>query len=283
MQKKAYTIRVMSRKEVDLAVEWAGAEGWNPGLHDANPFYAADPSGFLCGCLGDELIATVSVVKYGASFGFFGFYIVKPEYRHQGFGLKLWMAGTETLRGRVLGLDGVAAQQANYSKIGYQLAYRSIRHQGTGGGPAPATKDIVPLATVPFEALCAYDRPFFPEPRPAFLKSWISQPQTTALGLVQNGRLAGYAAVRPCRSGYKIGPLYADNAGLAEQLFLTLKAAVPERVPIFLDTPEANPAAVALAQRHHMTVSFETVRMYQGQHPMLPLERLYGVTSFELG
>lgn len=283
MQKREYTIRVMSRKEVDIAVDWAAAEGWNPGLHDANPFYAADPTGFLCGCLGDEIIATVSAVKHGTTFGFFGFYIVRPEYRRQGYGLQLWKAGTETLRGRVLGLDGVAAQQANYSKIGYELAYRSIRHQGTGGGKPSATDGIVPLSTVPFEDLCSYDRPFFPEPRPAFLKSWIAQPQTTAMGLVQNGRLAGYSVVRPCRSGFKIGPLYANSSESAERLFLATKAAVPEGAPIFLDTPEANPAAVALAQRHQMTVSFQTVRMYVGKRPELPLDRLFGVTSFELG
>jgi len=35
----------MSRQELDLAVDWAAAEGWNPGLHDANCFYAIDPTG----------------------------------------------------------------------------------------------------------------------------------------------------------------------------------------------------------------------------------------------
>jgi hypothetical protein len=283
MLKSDYIIRAMSRKEVDIAIDWAAAEGWNPGLHDANPFYAADPTGFLCGCLGDEVISTLSVVKYGTSFGFFGFYIVKPEYRGNGYGLRIWKAGTEALRGRTLGLDGVAAQQENYSKIGFSLAYRSIRHQGSGGGPVPTPDGIVPLSTLPFEDLCKYDRPFFPESRPAFLKSWIAQPKTAALGLVRNGRLAGYAVVRPCRSGYKIGPLYADNVEFAERLFVAIKAKVPDGAPMFLDTPEANPAAVALAQRHRMAVSFQTVRMYAGKSPVLPLDRLFGVTSFELG
>ncbi|HLA33082.1 MAG TPA: GNAT family N-acetyltransferase, partial [Pseudomonas sp.] len=31
----------MTRAEVDLAIDWAAAEGWNPGLHDADCFYAA--------------------------------------------------------------------------------------------------------------------------------------------------------------------------------------------------------------------------------------------------
>lgn len=53
--------------------------------------------------------------------------------------------------------------------------------------------------------------------------------------------------------------------------------------PIFLDTPEVNPAAVALAERHDLNVSFETARMFTGKFPELPLGGLFGVTSFEIG
>ena len=80
----SYQIRTMSRQEVQLAVDWAAAEGWNPGLHDAALFYAADPQGFLAGFLGDRLIATISAVRYRQDFGFIGFYIVTPEFRGHG-------------------------------------------------------------------------------------------------------------------------------------------------------------------------------------------------------
>ncbi len=32
-----------------------------------------------------------------------------------------------------------------------------------------------------------------------------------------------------------------------------------------------------------MTVGFETARMYTGPAPALPLRRIFGVTTFELG
>ena len=44
-----------------------------------------------------------------------------------------------------------------------------------------------------------------------------------------------------------------------------------------------NAAAVDLAKRHNMTAIFETARMYAGKSPDLPVHRLFGVTSFELG
>jgi GNAT superfamily N-acetyltransferase len=283
MPKRSYTIRTMTRQELDIAIEWAAAEGWNPGLYDADCFYAADHTGFLIGVLGDEPIATISVVKYGASFAFLGFYIVKPEYRGQGYGLQIWKAGLARVQGRTVGLDGVVAQQNNYQQSGFTLAYRNIRYGGIGGGYPPTKSGIVPLRTLPFDDVAAYDKPFFPDDRRDFLQSWIAQPHSTALGILRNRALAGYGVLRPCRSGYKLGPLIADDPEVAERLFLALRAQVPEGAPMYLDTPAVNPAAVELAQHHHMSIAFETARMYLGTCPKLPLNRLFGVTSFELG
>jgi ribosomal protein S18 acetylase RimI-like enzyme len=117
-----YHIRTLQLGEIDTAVDWAAAEGWNPGVYDARCFHAADPHGFLGGFIGDELIATISAVKYGHTFGFIGFYIVKADYRSHGYGLKLWNAALASLGNRLIGLDGVFAQQENYRKSGFALA-----------------------------------------------------------------------------------------------------------------------------------------------------------------
>lgn len=278
-----FTIRTMTRPEVNIAIDWAAAEGWNPGLHDAQAFYAADPGGFLVGLLDDMPVAVISAVKYGEHFGFIGFYRVQPGYRGRGFGLRIWQAALARLSGRTIGLDGVVAQQDNYRKSGFALACRNIRYQGAGGGPAPLDAAVQPLADVPFEQVAAYDRRFFPAERHAFLRCWLAQPGASALGLVQHGALCGYGVLRPCQTGFKIGPLLADNPALAERLLLALRARAGADVPIFLDTPAANLAAVALAQRDGMKMVFETARMYLGPAPDLPLDGLFGVTTFELG
>ena len=51
MHNNVYSIRTMTQDEVELAIDWAAREGWNPGLHDAACYYAADPNGFLVGLL----------------------------------------------------------------------------------------------------------------------------------------------------------------------------------------------------------------------------------------
>lgn len=273
----------MRPDEIDLTVEWAAAEGWNPGLHDAACFAAADSAGFLVASLGSEPVAAISAVRYGDGFGFVGFYIVPPQHRGKGYGLAIWNAAMARLTGRNVGLDGVPEQQDNYRRSGFTLAYRNVRFGGAGGGDRPGTPGLVDLATVPFAAVAAYDRPFFPDDRRAFLRRWVTQPGAVALGVMRNGALRGYGVLRPCRDGYKIGPLFADDAVLAESLFLDLRAATGHDDRVVLDVPEPNGAAVALAERHGLAPAFETARMYTGPHPDLPMDRLWGVTTFELG
>jgi ribosomal protein S18 acetylase RimI-like enzyme len=277
---KSFVVRTMTEADLAIALEWAAAEGWNPGLHDAHCFYAADPAGFFLGELEGAPIGCVSAVRYGSGFGFLGLYIVKAEHRGQGFGLELWRAALDHLGDRVIGLDGVVAQQENYRKSGFRLAFRNVRQQGRGGGAA--SSGLIDLAAIPIDEILRYDETAFPAPRAEFLKSWIGQPQAVALGAVDGRRLKGYGVLRACREGFKVGPLFADDEETAERLFSGLLARAPGAT-VFLDTPEANPAAVALAARYAMAPVFETARMYKKGAPQTPLDRCFGVTTFELG
>ena len=138
-----FAIRAMTRAELDIPLQWAADEGWNPGVDDADPFYAADPSGFLMAFLDGEPIGSISVVKYGDTFGFLGLYIVKAAVRRLGYGQRLWDAGMRSLGGRAVGLDGVVAQQANYARSGFVLAHRNIRFgAGTGRGQVTGTTHV---------------------------------------------------------------------------------------------------------------------------------------------
>ncbi len=279
----SYTIRTMTRRDVDTAIEWAAREGWNPGGHDGECYFAADPEGFLLGELDGEPVATISVVKYGKTFGFLGFYIVRPEFRGRGCGLEIWKAGLNRLGDRNIGLDGVVAQQDNYIKSGFKLAHRNMRFAGRGGGAASGCPDIVALDALPCADVNAYGRAFFPADRSAFWRCWIGQPEAHALGIRRGGALHGYGVMRPCRVGWKIGPLFADNAESAEALFVDLKSKVGSGDQVFLDVPEPNRDALLLAERHGLRVSFETARMYTRECPDIDLARTFGVTSFEIG
>src|SRR5215203_2862567 len=69
-----------------VAISMADAEGWNPGLDDAERFLAADPDSFLATEHEGEIVATVSCALYGDSYAFIGFYIVRSDVRGRGVG-----------------------------------------------------------------------------------------------------------------------------------------------------------------------------------------------------
>lgn len=280
-----FLTRTASGEEIRLMLDWAAAEGWNPGLDDSAPFYSADPQGFLVGFLDDEPISCISGVAYSGDYSFLGFYICRPEFRGRGYGLAIWNECIARLGNRTIGLDGVFDQQANYAKSGFALAHRNIRYGGVANASDRSNPFCIALDKSSDGALgssvIAYDRDFFPAPREDFLRPWIATPRRT-VAYIKDDAICGYATARACRDGAKIGPLFADSETIADALFLSVSAPFAGQ-KVFLDLPETNTAARQLAERHGLQPVFETARMYRGQAPALPLDRIFGITTFELG
>lgn len=280
-----FTVRRMTPYEVQIALDWAAAEGWNPGLDDARAFLAADPHGFFIGTWDGEPIGCISAVAYDDGFGFIGLYIVRSGWRGRGFGLRLWNEGMAYLGARNIGLDGVLAQQANYRASGFVLAGRNVRYEGRAQAsvePVPATLSLVDASAVPFATLLDYDTHVFTCRRAAFLRDWLTLPHACARVALTGDTMRGFGVIRRCMRGYKIGPLFADDSPTAHALYRALAAEVAGET-VFLDVPESNPAAVTLAVGHGMTSVFETARMVTRGVPDVPLARVFGVTTFELG
>jgi hypothetical protein len=275
-------IVTLAAAQAAMAVEWAAAEGWNPGPSDLSCFRAQDADLFLGVEQDGALSSVISATRYGDAFGFIGFYIARPDLRGQGHGMAVWRAAMARLEGRLVGLDGVVAQQANYRKSGFRLAWNNIRFGGVPAALPASAAALVTAGGVPFAALAALDRSVFPAPRKAFLRAWIAAPGHVALAHVTAGEVDGFGVIRPAREGHKLGPLVAATPDIAEALLSGLLARVPAG-PVFLDVPEPHRDAVRLAEGLGLRPVFETARMYTGPAPAIRAERLYGVATFELG
>lgn len=281
------TYREATREELETAVDWAAAEGWNPGLGDASIFWDTDPGGFVCAERSGEVVGTGSTVAYGREFGFMGFFIVRPDLRGQGIGRDFWIWRRDRLRtrlgpGAAIGMDGVFAMQPFYARGGFVFSHRNLRLAGTGQGGASVDPALVELGSLPFEQVAGFDRHHFGFSRDVFLHRWIHPEGGLGLGFLDGDRIRGFGVVRPCRTGFKIGPLFAETPEVADALFVALSGHAGGE-PVFLDVPESHPAALELGRRHQLTESFGCARMYHGPPPKLPWNQIYGVTTFELG
>jgi GNAT superfamily N-acetyltransferase len=279
---KEIVIRKAPPEEVPLFIEWAGKEGWNPGIHDSECHYAVDPDGWFVAVSEDAIIGTIALTNYDDYFSFGGFFIVKEEFRHKGAGRELWSTASSHVGDRNLGIDGVYEMQDNYSRhSGFRFAYRNIRWEGTAYGSPQ--EDLIDINSIPFKETADYDSLHFPARRESFLKKWLNMPDSTALAYAgPDGGIAGYGVIRKCLKGHKIGPLFADSPEIADRILEGLTFSVRGDT-FYFDTPEINQKTVKMAKQRDMSEVFGTARMYTGDIPELPVERIFGVTTFELG
>lgn len=276
----------LDRNGLETLLSWAKAEGWNPGPGDAGAFYDADPEGHVGFFHQGEMIAGGSIVSYGGLFGFMGLFIVKPEYRSQGIGNQLWFARRDCLLNRLnpgasIGMDGVVAMQPFYAKGGFNLAFRDERYEIIGRFSEPKLKPALYTAT-DFEDVLSYDTACFGVPRAQFLASWIKITGAKVFVYRQEDTVAGFIVMRPAASGYKIGPLFADNYPIAESLLDACLNEVPQE-KLYLDIPVSNPVSQQLVRYADGKYVFECARMYFGTPPEVNQYKIVGITSFELG
>lgn len=282
-----FTVAEATADDWDEIVEWAAAEGWNPGLGDAACFRPTDPAGFLVGRLGGRIVSAISLVAYSPDYAFLGHYLVHPDHRGRGLGLATWEAALPHAKGRVIGLDGVPEQRPNYERSGFTAAYDNVRHTGRphGAEPVPAAVGTVDEVT-PYhlDAISSYDSGCFPAERHAFLSRWLTAEGHVARVLLDaSGHVTGYGVIRPARQGMRIGPLFADTPEGAAALFDALIAELPPGAEVCVDVPDHHEAATRLAQSRGLTPGWRCTRMYTGPVPYARLEATYGTTSLELG
>lgn len=281
-----FQFRKLDLEGVKTLAEWAGKEGWNPGPYDAEAFYNTDPDGFYGYFQNDTLVGGGSLVSYNGEFGFMGFFIVRPESRSHGIGRQLWYQRRDTLLSRLkpgaaIGMDGVVAMQPFYQKGGFQIAFRDERYEKTGM-QFDTDSRISPITESDFETILTYDQQCFGFSRQQFLKPWLNIPGNKTFKYSDDETLKGFAIIRKAASGYKICPLFADNEAIAEELYKACLNAVPGE-PLFLDIPVINQGAVNLIKKYEAKYVFECGRMYYGKPPEIPINKVFGITTFELG
>jgi predicted acetyltransferase len=275
-------ITQMTKAEFQTAIDWANTEGWIPGVHDVDSFYETDPTGFYAARVDGEIVGTFSVVKYSKDYAFAGFFIVRPDHRGTGVGLAIQHYIDTHFKNFNVGIDGVLAMQEKYAHAGYKWIYGNERYAGIAKAGA-SDSHCRKISTVDFEGIVEFDSKYFPTERRRFLKQWLNQKDATALlSEDDNGKLSGYGVVRKCFQGNRVGPIFAEAQETAKQLFNSLAASVAGQ-EIFIDVPTVNASAMQLVLAMGMKPVFTTARMYTKQAPNLPLNKIYGVTSLELG
>ena len=282
-----------------IVVKWMAEEKWRPGLKDAECFLACDPSGTLVGELNGKPICCVTVTKHGDNFGHIGMYIVKKEYRGEGYGLAIFNAALERVKPtRTLAGYSLLHEEKMYQKRGYQSHFY-VAHFDFDLPDAlsclsevseKSAVNIECLNQVDQESLFAYDSHVFGFPRHAFLSKWLRVPGSHArVATDGEGSVVGYVVARPTFvkvDGFKIGPLFADSVTIAEKLLKSVFEELQEEesVPVVCIDSFTEEGKL-LASRLEGKRGFDYV--YMTSTGILPkacqFNKWFGLTASEIG
>ncbi|MTH76833.1 GNAT family N-acetyltransferase [Paracoccus aestuariivivens] len=269
--------RNMTANELPLVLDWAAAEGWNPGLDDATPFYRADPQGFFVAKSDGKIVAAISVVNHNPDLAFLGLYLCRSEFRGRGIGFGLWQHALSHAGTRTVGLDGVAAQQANYARSGFVLVGSTSRYSGRLAGRPDR---IIRCAdTNDHAAILQLDANANGYARPEFLGAWLL-PSTTRTTLIDT-EMQGFVTIRKCREGAKIGPLVAPDADRALVLAQAALSVCPAD-SVAIDLPDSAVGFRARLIAHGFSPGFSTARMFRGPAPVAG-PNLQAIATMEVG
>lgn len=281
-------VRALQKEEQARLLQWAADEGWNPGLSDADLFWNLDPDGFLGIEVDGQMAGGGAIIRHNDSFGFMGLFIVHPDFRGQHLGRDLWMARRDQLLSRLasgatIGLDGVDEMVSFYERGGFRAFTRHRRFElapsATSTNP---DSRIVDLRSVKFDDVVSLDRQCFPGERDGYLRPWIKQDGAVSLGLVDDQGLQGFGVMRRCRTGWKVGPMFAESYDTANHLFCAFQSQANDDT-VYLDAPDNNADAMRLCRSHEMNEVFGCTRMYLGPVPDLRHNKIYGITTLEVG
>jgi hypothetical protein len=178
-------------------------------------------------------------------------------------------------------MDGVVAMQQFYANGGFEIANRDERYERIGEA-FPASEQVTEIQKEDFDQILKLDRACFGFDRSNFTQNWIRAKHAKTFKYKDSDGFKGFAVLRKCINGYKIGPLFAENQTIASALYeKCLNEAIGELV--YLDIPTSNGSAVNMIEKYEAKYVFECARMYLGEAPNIELSKVFGVTTFELG
>jgi GNAT superfamily N-acetyltransferase len=280
----AYQIRKISEDGMREVWEWAMKEGWNPGLYDSKIFPAIDPHGCFVGVLNGMVISSTTAIQYEGKYGFGGMYIVKPEYRGQGYGLASAQHAMKYLAGvgvECIGCDAVPDKVPIYQRLGLYPAYRITRYKYTIHKEYQGVCRGIEKSQL--DAIVEYDLKVSKVTRQPLLKDLLWNCRSVSCAEYKDERLVGFAIARPAYEGYRVGPCFADSADIARRLLETIFARLKGQT-IFIDVPEVNAPAISLVETYGIELGFACIRMYNTTSRYnQDVQYVFGNTTFEVG
>ncbi|SHM99873.1 Acetyltransferase (GNAT) domain-containing protein [Cyclobacterium lianum] len=287
MESEIY-IKHMQEEDLPAAMALKAAEGWNQTEADWKLFLGGDPRLCLVARKEGKTVATVTAFAYDTKLAWIGMMLVQQEFRRRGISKRLMLELIDRLSDRqTIKLDATPAGQAVYEKLGFRKEYSLFRWTRK---PAPFSEQrglpasVFPLESVGPGEIASYDTPIFGTNREIVLSHVMATFPEGAYVAKDQERINGFLLSRKGSKYLQLGPMVAENDGVAKKL---LRSAILEwgtGMELVLDMASERLEMNSWLKEQGFTQQRELVRMYlHANHcPGLP-HKYYLITGPELG
>jgi GNAT superfamily N-acetyltransferase len=212
------------------------AAGWNQTLADWR-FMLAQGEGFGV-TAGDRYVASALTLPLGPGLSWISMVLVAPDLRRAGLGTLMLRhcIGKVQAEGKIPGLDATEYGRPLYEMMGFRKLYTLSRWRLARPIKA-ASPGVRRLTPDDLDAIAAFDAPRSGLQRKPVLAYLAAAGSPFSFVAERDGELSGFVLGRPGRILPQVGPLVAENTGIANAL---LAAATRSAEALMLDVPDGH-------------------------------------------
>jgi GNAT superfamily N-acetyltransferase len=277
--------RPLHERDLDAALALSQEAGWNQVAADWKIFFELGSA--ICLTRDNRPIATAATLPYSGNFAWISMVLVTTAERRQGLARWLLRRSVDDLLSRKLvpALDATPAGRTVYLGLGFQdswtmqrLVARTVRAPTVGQNAETVRK----LETGDWPQVIASDTAIFGADRSSLLHRLADRLPQAALVAERAGRVAGFLLGRNGRVMNQLGPLAADDDGIARALLARAIAEVP--APLTIDVPDRHSALGSWLTTLGFTAERPYIRMIYGTSLAFDDNaRLFAIAGPELG
>ncbi len=279
-------IRRMDVGDIPAGIRLCRLSGWNQEEADWRTFLESREGGGWLAERDGVTRGTVAFLRYGAHFSWIAMMLVHPGARRTGVGTQLMETVCDALKDdECVRLDATPLGEPLYRRFGFAGEYELVRATARGPAQRPVKlrEDVVPIQPGDLEEIFARDREVFGADRGALLASFYQRAPGLAWTARSGGSLQGYCFGRPGYLYQEVGPVVAEDTGMARALVDRCLAGLAGAA-VAVDVPRAATAWVAALQSAGFNIERPFLRMRRGENqwPGLP-QNQFAIAGPEFG
>ncbi len=237
---------------------------WNQLEPDWQIFLQHSPEACMVATFQDQIVGTVTTIRYGHSFSWVGMVLVDPEFRRQGIGKQLLQEALQILQTEeTVKLDATPQGREVYLKLNFVDEYPLSRMNMVLAKDLFYPTNARAIQKEDLPGLIEFDSKIFGANRSSLLL-WMSEkaPEFSFL-IEEKNKIKGYSMGRYGNDFIHIGPIIAESSSIAKELlFAALSKCAGS--PVIMDVLHFEPEWIAWLKEIGFTEQRSFIRMFRG-------------------